>query len=85
MCRRGSFAGTPLPYISEFRWDLFLTHLPAIATMMVLNAISILFNYSGLELIVKEDFDLDKELQLTGYGNILAGLAGTPPGFCSVV
>ncbi|HIA94452.1 MAG TPA: SulP family inorganic anion transporter, partial [Candidatus Marinimicrobia bacterium] len=80
----GLFPGTPLPYISEFRWDLFLTHLPAIATMMVLNAISILFNYSGLELIVKEDFDLDKELRLTGYGNILAGLAGTPPGYITL-
>jgi SulP family sulfate permease len=52
--------------------------------MMVLNAISILFNYSGLELIVKEDFDLDKELRLTGYGNILAGLAGTPPGYITL-
>ena len=80
----GLFPGTPLPYISEFRWDLFLIHLPAIATMMVLNAISILFNYSGLELIVKEDFDLDKELRLTGYGNILAGLAGTPPGYITL-
>jgi SulP family sulfate permease len=80
----GLFPGTPLPYVLEFRWDLFLSHLPAIATMMVLNAISILFNYSGLELVVKEDFDLDKELRLTGYGNILAGFAGTPPGYITL-
>ena len=80
----GLFPGTPLPYVLDFRWDLFLSHLPAIATMMVLNAISILFNYSGLELVVKEDFDLDKELRLTGYGNILAGFAGTPPGYITL-
>jgi SulP family sulfate permease len=80
----GLFPGTPLPYVSDFRWDLFIIHLPAIATMMVLNAISILFNYSGLELVVKEDFDLDKELRLTGYGNILAGFAGTPPGYITL-
>jgi SulP family sulfate permease len=80
----GLFPGTPLPYILDFRWDLFLSYLPAIATMMVLNAISILFNYSGLELVVKEDFDLDKELRLTGYGNILAGFVGTPPGYITL-
>jgi SulP family sulfate permease len=80
----GLFPGTPFPYLLDFRWDLFLTHLPAIATMMILNAISILFNYSGLELIVKEDFDLDNELKITGYGNILAGLAGTPPGYITL-
>jgi SulP family sulfate permease len=80
----GLFPGTPFPYVLDFRWDLFLTHLPAIATMMILNAISILFNYSGLELIVKEDFDLDNELKITGYGNILAGLAGTPPGYITL-
>ncbi|HIB78776.1 MAG TPA: SulP family inorganic anion transporter, partial [Candidatus Marinimicrobia bacterium] len=80
----GLFPGTPLPYVSDFRWDLFMKHFPAIATMMVLNAISVLFNYSGLELIIKEDFDLDKELRLTGYGNILAGFAGTPPGYITL-
>ena len=75
------FPELPFAYVPEFRWDLLFVHLPAIVTMMVLCAISVLFNYSGLELIVKEDFNLDKELRLTGYGNMLAGFAGTPPGF----
>ena len=77
----GLFPGLPFEHFSLFRWDLFIVHLPAIITMMVLNAISVLFNYSGLELIVKRDFDLDKELRLTGYSNILAGMAGTPAGY----
>ncbi len=80
----GLFPGFPFEYVPDFRWDLFLVHLPAIATMMILNAISILFNYSGLELIVKEDFDLDKELWLTGYSNILAGIAGAPAGYLTL-
>ena len=80
----GLFPGLPFQYVPDFRWDLFIVHLPAIATMMILNAISILFNYSGLELIVKEDFDLDKELRLTGYSNILVGLAGTPAGYLTL-
>jgi len=80
----GLFPGFPFQYVPDFRWDLFLVHLPAIATMMILSAISVLFNYSGLELIVKEDFDLDKELRLTGYSNILAGMAGTPAGYLTL-
>ena len=80
----GLFPGFPFQYVPDFRWDLFLVHLPAIATMMILSAISVLFNYSGLELNVKEDFDLDKELRLTGYSNILAGIAGTPAGYLTL-
>ena len=80
----GLFPGFPFQYVPDFRWDLFLVHLPAIATMMILSAVSVLFNYSGLELIVKEDFDLDKELRLTGYSNILVGIAGTPAGYLTL-
>jgi len=80
----GLFPGLPFKYVFSFRWDLFIVHLPAIATMMILNAVSVLFNYSGLELIVKEDFDLNKELRLTGYNNMLAGIAGTPAGYMTL-
>ena len=80
----GLFPGLPTKYVYSFQWDLFFVHLPAIGTMMILNAVSVLFNYSGLELIVKEDFDLNKELRLTGYNNIIAGLAGTPAGYMTL-
>ena len=80
----GLFPGLPFKYVYQFRWDLFAVHLPAIGTMMILNSVSVLFNYSGLELIVKKDFDLNKELRLTGYNNMLAGLAGTPAGYMTL-
>ena len=80
----GLFPGFLFEHVPYFRWDLFLVHLPAIATMMILSAISVLFNYSGLELIVKEDFDLDKELRLTGYSNIFVGIAGAPAGYLTL-
>ena len=51
---------------------------------MILNAISVLFNYSGLELIIKQDVDLDRELKMTGFSNMLAGLGGTPPGYLTL-
>ena len=76
----GLFQGSPIKYISDFKWHVFQGQLPAIGTMMILNAISVLFNYSGLELIIKKDLDLDRELKVTGLGNILAGFCGAPPG-----
>ena len=80
----GLFTGLPLKHLSGFDWNLFWVTLPAIGTMMILNAISVLFNYSGLELIIKKDVDLDRELKMTGFSNILAGLGGTPPGYLTL-
>ena len=80
----GLFQGLPLKYLSDFKWSIFLEQLPAIGTMMILNTISVLFNYSGLEIIIKKDLDLDQELKTTGIGNIIAGLGGAPPGHLSL-
>ena len=80
----GLFTGLPLKYLSGFDWNLFWVTLPAIGTMMVLSTISVLFNYSGLELIIKQDVDLDRELKMTGFSNILAGLGGAPPGYLTL-
>ena len=80
----GLFPGLPGQYLSTFDWNLFWVTLPAIGTMMILNAISVLFNYSGLELIIKQDVDLDRELKMTGFSNMLAGLGGTPPGYLTL-
>ena len=80
----GLFQGLPFKYLSDFKWSIFLEQLPAIGTMMILNAISVLFNYSGLEIIIKKDLDLDQELKTTGIGNIIAGLGGAPPGHLSL-
>ena len=52
--------------------------------MMILSAISLLFNYSGLELISKTYFDLDRELRWTAYGNVLAGMAGSSAGYLTL-
>ena len=76
----GLFQGSPIKYLNSFNWSVFMNQLPSIGTMMFLNAISLLFNYSGLELIIKKDLDLDRELKVTGYGNIIAGIFGAPPG-----
>ena len=80
----GLFAGLPLQYVKGFQWSLFFQFTPALLTMMILNAISVLFNYSGLELTVKHDFDLNRELKMTGINNILVGMVGSSSGYVTV-
>ena len=80
----GLFPGSLHAHLSSFQWNIYFAHLPTIATMMVLSAISVLFNYSGLELTVKKDFNLDRELKLTGLSNILVGIGGGSPGYLTL-
>lgn len=80
----GLFGGLPFKYVSVFQWDIFFQFTPALFTMMILNAISVLFNYSGLELNVKHDFDLDRELKLSGISNVIVGAVGSSSGYVAV-
>lgn len=80
----GLFSGLPLKYLPDFDWNVFLQFTPALFTMLILNAISVLFNYSGLELTVKHDFDLDRELKMSGISNILVGAVGSSSGYVTV-
>ena len=78
------FVGSPFQYLSDFDFWAFANHLPAILSMMLINVVSLLFNYSGLELIVRREFDLNKELRLHGYSNLITGFVGGPPGFLAL-
>ena len=68
--------------------DLGLIHWPAIfgsaasiGTILLVSAVSLLLNASGLELTVRQDIDLDRELRSAGLANLLSGLGGGTPGF----
>ena len=80
----GLFPGLPLAYLNSFQWNLYFAQFPTIGTMLILNAISLLFNYSGLELTIKDDVDLDRELKINGLSNILAGLGGGSAGYMTL-
>lgn len=80
----GLFPGIPFSFVHEFRWNLYATQFPAITTMLILSVISLLFNYSGLELTIKDDIDLDKELKMNGLSNIAAGIFGGSAGYMTL-
>ena len=64
--------------------DIVWRTLIDFSSIVIVSAIALLLNASGLELIYGEDFDLNTELKITGIGNILAGFFGGPPGYLSI-
>jgi sulfate permease, SulP family len=53
-------------------------------SIIIVSAIALLLNASGLELIYGEDFDLNRELRSVGTANILGGIFGGSPGYHSI-
>lgn len=70
-----------LATLTGLDWRLVLTELPTIGTVVLIAAISTLLAASGIELAVRRDLDLNRELRALGLANLLAGLGGGVPGF----
>lgn len=62
-------------------WSAIVTQLDKIGTVVVLSLISLLLNSSALEVAVKEDIDMNRELQTTGMANLFAGIFGSTVGY----
>ncbi len=63
--------------------DLLQVHWPAIAnqyiciaTVVILTAISLPLKMSGLELVLKQEIDSNRELKAAGLANLVVGCAG---------
>jgi sulfate permease, SulP family len=73
-----------LSTFSQIDWGLVAAQTGKILTILILSCVSLLLNASGLEIVVKEDIDLNRELRSTGFANLLSGLAGSTVGFHSL-
>jgi SulP family sulfate permease len=62
-------------------WSAILMQLDKIGAVVVLSLISLLLNASALEVAVKEDIDMNLELQSAGLANLVAGLFGSTVGY----
>jgi len=62
-------------------WRLVLGNIVNLSTIFLVSAIALLLNASGLELAVRKDISLNRELKSAGVANILAGLGGSMAGF----
>ena len=71
---------TPAAF-SLVNWGAILQNFDKIATILVLSIISLLLNASALEVVVKQDIDLNRELKAAGWANLIGGLGGSSVGY----
>lgn len=62
-------------------WAAILGQGGNIAIILVVSVVSLLLNASALELIFQQDIDLNRELRVAGFANILSGISGGAVGF----
>lgn len=62
--------------LTQVNWTLILSQLPEMFALMLITALSILLVSSGIELVMEQDIDLNRELKAAGIANILSGLLG---------
>jgi sulfate permease, SulP family len=62
--------------LASVHWGAILTQSSALASILLVNVVSLLLNASGIELVIRRDLDLNKELRAAGVGNVVSGLMG---------
>ena len=71
-------------FSANVHWLVILEYLPDYLTLSLIGAISILLNISSFEISTKTDFEINNELKVTGFANILTGLFGGLGGYHSL-
>lgn len=62
-------------------WGAIAGQALTIVTMPVVAAIVLIFYLSGLEISIRQELDVDRELRVAGLGNLAGGLFGGVVGF----
>ena len=70
--------------LQQVDWMAILGQADKIATILVLCLIGILLNASTLEVAVRRDIDLNRELMTAGVANLAGGLAGSTIGYQTI-
>lgn len=65
-------------------WDAVLAQAPAAAALTAIALVTILLNISGIEVLIRRDADLNRELRAAGVANVVAGVAGGMVGFHTI-
>jgi SulP family sulfate permease len=67
--------------LSQVDWGVLFAQVPAMIPVAIISVVGLLLNSSGMELIIKKEIDLNRELVTAGIGNLAAGLFGGLVGF----
>ncbi|HEV8338755.1 MAG TPA: SulP family inorganic anion transporter [bacterium] len=78
----GALWSPPTPAaLAQVDWSVIFAQTDKLATILVIGAIAFLLNASGLELTIRQDIDLNRELQSAGLANLVASVGGGPVGY----
>ncbi len=80
----GLWPAFSLADFSLVQWPIVFQQFPGILTVALVSIIGMLLNMSGIELAARNELDMNKELMVSGAGNIIAGLFGSPPGYPAI-
>lgn len=67
--------------LRSVRWNALLGQAGNLATIAVVSLVQFLLYVSGLEVVIKEDMDLEREIKVAGFANIATSLGGGMAGF----
>ena len=70
--------------VSQVNWLVLMEQLPNVVPVAIVSVVGLLLNSSGLELVVKKDIDLNRELVGAGVSNLVAGPLGGLVGYPTI-
>ena len=73
-----------LAAVSSAQWSAILSQVGNLLTILFITVVSVLLNSGAMELAVKQDIDLDRELKVAGIANTLIAIGGGTVGFHSL-
>ncbi|KIL99327.1 hypothetical protein CCC_03545 [Paramagnetospirillum magnetotacticum MS-1] len=62
-------------------WLMIADQAGSVSTILLISAIGVLLNSSGIEVAANEDMDLNRELKIAGIANMVSGAGGGIIGF----
>ncbi len=82
----GSLSHWPLsaPVLSQVDWTVLIGQIPNLTPALVISVVGLLLNSGGLELVIKKDIDLNRELVAAGIANVVAGPLGGLVGYPAI-
>ncbi len=57
-------------------WNIIVTQIPNLATLVVVALICVIMNIAGLEMATNQELDWDREFKVTGFASLAGALGG---------
>lgn len=70
-----------LSTLVQANWGLIIGQIGKSIAILLITVVALLLNSTGIELSIRQDIDLNRELRAAGIANIIAGLSGGIVGY----